>query len=64
MNTSERLTAMRDTLTQRGVLDVKFYFERGSLSSLPSSEVAAKVADFLDSYVAGGTPMHAVGDEA
>ena len=51
MNTSERLQALGSTLQQQGVVDVKFYFERGSLSTLPSSEVAEKVADFLDCYL-------------
>lgn len=64
MNTSERLTELRDTLVNRQVVDVKFYFERGSLSSLPKSVVAGKVADFLECYVAGrGKSVRKVGDE-
>lgn len=63
MNTSERLSSVRTALESKGVRDVKFYFERGSLSTLAPSEVAAKVADFMECYVAGnGIVINSVGD--
>jgi hypothetical protein len=55
--TTERLQAARAELEQRGVLDVKFYFERGSLSGQPGSVMTAKAADFIECYLKGhGVP--------
>jgi hypothetical protein len=51
--TTERLQAARAELVQRGVLDVKFYFERGSLTGQPSSVMTAKAADFIETYLKG-----------
>lgn len=63
-HTSERLQSVRAALEARGVCDVKFYFERGCLTSHPSSEVAAKVADFMDCYLRGeGKAVTVIGDE-
>jgi len=64
MNGNDRLTAVAATLTTAGVVDVKFYFERGRLSSTPPSEVAAKVADFLELYADGaGARVASIGDQ-
>jgi hypothetical protein len=61
--TTERLTALRADLERSGVVDVKFYFNKRSLSELAPSEVAAKVADFLECYMSGkGTKVDAIGD--
>ena len=51
--TSERLQAQKAALQQQGVVDVKFYFDKGHLSNMPSSVVAEKVADFMDCYLSG-----------
>ena len=53
MNTSERLSTVQQTLASQGVVDVKFYFERGRALTTPASEVTAKVADFMEAYLTG-----------
>lgn len=49
--TCQRLLEAQNALQMRGVVDVKFYFERGQLTSLPKSEVGDLVAGFLECYL-------------
>lgn len=58
MNPTDRLSAVQSTLQNSGVVDVKFYFARGSTQSLPLDEFADKAANFLEAYSSGkGKPL-------
>ena len=52
MEAKTRLDAVRATLEQRGVHDVKFFFSKG-VSDNSCAEVSAKVADFLEGFLSG-----------
>ena len=52
MDAKQRLDLVRSALEQRGVHDVKFFFAKG-VSDNSCSEVAGKVATFLESYLKG-----------
>lgn len=49
---NECLHELQAALQQRGMRDVKFFFQPG-LDAVPGSEVASGVANFLDAYVKG-----------
>jgi hypothetical protein len=59
---NERLQELQAALQERGVRDVKFFFQPG-LDAVPASVVASGVANFLDAYVRGRmTSVDRVGD--
>lgn len=54
MNASERLDNVDSALAERGVRDVKFFFDASAFSTL-ASDVKKDVAYMLEQYVAGNT---------
>jgi hypothetical protein len=63
MTNNSRLHEVQQTLVARGVQDVKFFFDSGSLSTLSPADVTSGVADFLDAYVCDrATIVERVGD--
>jgi len=61
--TTDRLNALRTELEQRGVVDVKFYFERGSLTERPD-EIPESAARLAQCFVDGNFREKSFGDIA
>lgn len=52
MEATNRLNNVQAALTERGVRDVKFFFDEAASSQLPST-VKAEAAYLLEQYLAG-----------
>lgn len=63
MNAKVRLQGVQSTLSERGVLDVKFLFGQAERFTMPST-LQNDVADVMESFLAGrATKVEEFGDE-